>query len=209
LSPEGGGILPALRDLHPVRRDLDLLEPEFLRLPDDIGKVIPEGGLAPGELDRRGGDGLLVPEEGEHLHHLLEGRLVDVPAGLGIHEAEVAVQVAPVREVDVREEGPRAVVRADAAVLGAPVRRGFPVGVLEAASHGLELVEPAVERGIGPVDVMEVPVLGAVALEVDLPVLLDDLPLDDLPADRAKRPRRLEKHEVCSRNPVLLSFPIP
>ena len=179
--------LVVLGELDSVGGDLHLGEPELLGIPDDVDEPGVHRGLASGELDGGALDGLLGPEGDEHVVDLLVRGLVHVPRVVRVGEADRAVHVAPVRQVEVCDRGtgehvdPLSVDDDVNRVIGI-VADGAIHGVVDPDSVVCVLLSLEIQVDIGPVHIGEVSVLGACLLHVNLAVLGENVRLEDLPA---------------------------
>ena len=184
-----------LRDPDTVRSDLDLREAELLRTADQLREVVPHRWLAPRELHRRRRHRPLRPEHAHHVDHLVEGRLIDKAACPCVREAEVAVQVAPVGQVNVREQRGRPVLGAEPALKRAVPLGHLALGVFHSVPRVVVTLEPFVHAHVGPVEGTDWTVLRALPFNPDLPVLVANPSIQDTPARRAEALCRLVHHQ--------------
>ncbi len=158
----------ALLDCEPdaVRRDLDLGEPHLLGRLHDLRELGVDRRLSASELDRGHGDGALGPEDRELVHDLLEGRLEYVSGRVRVREANRALQVASVREVDVAEGCGGVVEVAETALIGTHLRVDDGWVVDPNAVEG-PVLRPQVHLRIGPTDLVELAMLPARLLHLE------------------------------------------
>jgi len=152
-----------------------VVDPLLLDDADDFGEVLPEGGLAAGELDGVARHWALRPEGADHGPDHLEGGLVDIGALqplLDVEEAVPAGEVAAVGDDDVGEAGVVHVVGAEAAVGGAGAELHVHVGCVGPLPLGPVGGEAPVHLVVAEVEVLGLTVLGADLEVVDLVVLL-------------------------------------
>ncbi len=147
---------------------LDLGEAHLPGRLDGLHELRVDGGLAPRELEGVHGHRALGPEDRELVDDLLVGGLEDVARGVRVREADGALQVAAVREVDVAQGGVGVVEVAEAALVGAD----GGVGDLRVGD-----AHPVVGPGFG----LQVQVDVRPAHLVELAVLLARLPHHQLP----------------------------
>jgi len=194
-----------IRQLDPVRRDLQVREAQFASVAEDVEEVGVDRRLAAGELHHAPLHRLLAAVEAQHLLHLLARRLVHRPGDVRVGETDRAGQVAAVREVDVAEHGVARVPLAEPAVLRALLAVGERVAqaaeIAELPPLGLQ-----VQLDVRPVQVLHVPVGRARLLHPHLAALGEQPPVDHPPAPglRAERLDRLRQPlgDVVDENPA-------
>src|SRR3990170_5039581 len=179
------------RELDPVRRDLNLREAHLLRRANDLVELRVDRRLPARELDRRHGDRPLRTEDRELVHDLLVRGLKHITGRVRVREADRALQVAPVREVDVAQRRVRVVKVAQAALVRAYLRvRDLRVRDADAVERPVLRLQ--VQFRVGPADLLELPVLLARLLHHERAVVDVQRRGDDLQALRAQgaRPAR-------------------
>jgi hypothetical protein len=200
-----------------VRRRLDHLVADLLRVGTGLDEVRREGRLSARELDRHLPPRLERDGVVQDLLDLVHGQLVDVADLVGVHEARVAHHVAAVGQVD-REHGPPPVLdRRRAVAVHELIAEGLEVTPGEAA------LDPPAELGVDLDEVLEGSVVGTALPDPDLAVLLVQsradladvavdqlghvpLPTEDLAAglDDAARAERVRLPRVAERRPRAL-----
>ena len=134
----------------------------------------------------------LVPQHLQHFDDFVEARLIDVAGCVGIGEADGALEVAAVGEVEHGQAGMREVKLAEPAF----VRADLGVGdgwVLYTRAVVSEPLRPQVHVLVRPIDVHDLAMVRAFLLHHDLAILLEYRRWDDLPALGAEGLGRLRK----------------
>ena len=170
---------------------LDVREAEFGGRAQHVQETRVHGGLTAGELHHAVGHGTLRAQALQHVAHLLERRLVEIPGRVGVGKANRAGQVAAIGQVDVGENRVRRMQRAEATVVRASrcVQDGRVLQATIVAEFPLFHLE--VKAGVGVDLVAEVAVRQAGFLHVNGAVLLEKPRLNHLQAFGADGLRRL------------------
>jgi hypothetical protein len=130
----------------------------------------------------------------QHPDNLVKTRLVHKTAGPGIGKTEIAVQVAPVGEIDVCKKRLGVMVIAQTARSRATSGWSYILGIRDTFSHGIIFIKLVVQHRVRPVNVPEIPMLGARPFQPDLALFLDDVRINDGITGRAKTASLFYQH---------------
>jgi len=156
-------------------------------------QILPDRRLPAAELEGGGRHRSVRAEVLHGLPDLLLARLVEVAGCSGVCEADWAAEVAPVGDVDDREDGVALVFGADPAVVGATIHL-LCAGVAELLSGCLISLSPFILLVVAPVEVFPFSMVDAGFLDVDLALFLVDLGGYLLQAFRAEAFSILDLH---------------